>query len=218
MSSSSSRPPGRDPLQNLLQDAETELRRRLEEACEAEAKGLSTESTQEIRRLEDTLLAAAAAAGQTIAVRRHMNRLGSGEGERPVKIDEMADRTVSTGAPADRKPGKSATGEQVPGESAVGEQAGKPAMGVREFTDETGRQWRAWPVIPGLSKASSSGRQFLGDFQDGWICFEGLGSLARRRLPYRHSSWANVTDEELQRLLRQAIDAPVRPSKQQDKR
>lgn len=207
MSSSSSRPPGRDPLQNLLEDAETELRRRLEEACEADAKGLSTESTQEIRRLEDTLLAAAAAAGQTIAVRRHMNRPGSGERERPVKIDETPDRTVSTGAPADRKPG----------ESAVGEQASKPAMGVREFTDETGRQWRAWPVIPGLSKASSSGRQFLGDFQHGWICFEGLGSSARRRLPYRYSGWANVTDEELQRLLRQAIDAPVRPSKQQDK-
>ena len=208
MSSSSSRPPGRDPLQNLLQDAETELRRRLEEACEAEAKGLSTESTQEIRRLEDTLLAAAAAAGQTIAVRRHMNRLGSGEGERPVKIDETADWTVSTGTPADNKPG----------ESAVGDRGGKPAMGVREFTDDAGRPWRAWPVVPGLSRASSSGRQFLGEFQDGWICFEGLGSSARRRLPYRHSGWANVTDEELQRLLRQAIDAPVRPSKQQDKR
>src|SRR2546426_10278938 len=164
MSSSSSRPPGRDPLQNLLQDAETELRRRLEEACETEAKGLSTESTQEIRRLEDTLLAAAAAAGQTIAVRRHMDRLGSGEGERPVKIDETADWTVSTGAPADRKPGESATGEQAPGESAVGEQAGKPAMGVREFTDETGRQWRAGAVVTRLNENNPRGGQVPGGF------------------------------------------------------
>ena len=207
MSSSSSRPPGRDPLQNLLQDAETELRRRLEEACEAEAKGLSTESTEEVRRLEDNLLAAAAAAEQTITVRRHIKRRVSTERDRPIKIDEAADRTVSTGVPADRQPG----------EPAVGEQAGKPAMGVREFTDGAGRPWRAWPVVPGLSRASSSGRQFLGEFQDGWICFEGLGSSARRRLPYRHSGWANVTDEELQRLLREAIDAPVRASKPKDK-
>jgi len=207
MSSSSSKPPGRDPLQNLLQDAETELRRRLEEACEAEAKGLSTESTEEVRRLEDNLLAAAVAAEQTITVRRHIRRRVSTERERPIKIDEAADRTVERGAPADRKPG----------ESAVGEQAGKPAMGVREFTDDAGRPWRAWPVVPGLSRASSSGRQFLGEFQDGWICFEGLGSSARRRLPYRHPGWANVTDEELQRLLQQAIDAPVRASKPKDK-
>lgn len=204
--SSSSRPPGQDPLQNLLQDAETELRRRLEEACEAEAKGLPTESTEEIRRLEDTLLAAAAAAKQTIVVRRHLKSRGSAERERPVKIDEAADHAARADQLASRRSG----------ESAVGKQAGNTAMGVREFTDETGRPWRAWPVIPGLSKASSSGRQFLGDFQDGWICFEGLGTSARRRLPCRQSSWANVTDEELQRMLQKAIDAPLRPKKPQE--
>src|SRR5437773_2789242 len=205
MASSSSKPP--DPLQNLLRDAETELRRRLEEACEAEAKGLSTESTEEVRRLQDNLLAAAVAAEQTITVRRHIRRRVSTERERPIKIDEAADRTVKTGAPADRKPG----------ESAVGEQAGKPAMGVREFTDDAGRPWRAWPVIPGLSRASSSGRQFLGDFQDGWICFEGLDTSARRRLPCRQTRWANLTDQELQGLLQKAIDAPLRASKPKDK-
>src|SRR5215208_5301918 len=155
MSSDSSAPYGRDPLQNLLEDAETELRRRLQEACEVEAKGLSTESTQEVRRLEDSLLAAAMAAEQTITVRRHMKRRAPAERERPIKVDEAADRAD---APRRNETGKSAGGEQDE----------KSAMGVREFMDDAGRPWRAWPVVPGLTKASSSGRQFLGDFQNGW--------------------------------------------------
>ena len=207
MSSTSSRPPARHPLQNLLEDAESELRRRLQDACEAEAKGVVTESTEEIRRLEDNLLGAAMAAKQTIALRRHMSHRASAERERPIKVDTAADRNV----PADRG-GKRKT------ESGVSEATGGGGMGVREFTDEMGRPWRAWPVIPGQTRASSSGRQFLGDFQEGWICFEGLGMSARRRLPCRQASWANVSDEELQRLLGQAIDAPLRERKSQDKR
>ena len=203
---SSSKPPGQDPLQNILEDAETELQRRLEEACDAEAKGVSTESTQEIRQLEDKLLAAAVAAKHTVTVRQHIKRRASTERERPIKIDEAADRGASAAPSAARKPG----------ESGPRDQADNPNMGVREFTDGAGRPWRAWPVIPGMTRASSSGRQFLGDFQDGWICFEGLGTSARRRLPCRQSSWANLTDQELQRLLQQAIDAPVRPKKPQD--
>lgn len=205
--SSSSKPPGQDPLQNLLEDTETELRRRLEEACEAEAKGVSTESTEEIRRLEDSLLAAAAAANQTIRVRRHMRGRRPPERERPIKIDEAADRAVRADAPTERKPG----------ESGPADQTRKPDMRVREFIDDEGRPWRAWPVIPGQTRASASGRQFLGDFQDGWICFEGLGSSARRRLPYhRQDSWSDVTDRDLQQLLHQAIDAPQRAKKPQD--
>jgi hypothetical protein len=205
--SSSSESPTKDPLQNLLEDTETELRRRLEEACEAEAKGVSTESTEEIRRLEDTLLAAAAAANQTIRVRRHMRGRRPSERERPIRIDEAADRAVRAETPEARKPG----------ESGPADQTRKPDMGVREFIDDKGRPWRAWPVIPGQTRASASGRQFLGDFQDGWICFEGLGSSARRRLPYhRQSNWGSVTDRDLQRLLDQAIDAPVRGKKPQD--
>ena len=206
MSSSSPEPPARDPLQNLLDDAETELRRRLEEACEAEAKGLSTESTQEVRRLEDNLLAAAMAAKQTIAVRHHMKRRGHAERERPIKIDVAADRARAN-TPEKGKP-----------ESKGGERAESAAMGVREFTDDEGHPWRAWPVVPGLTRASSSGRQFLGDFQNGWICFEGLGTSARRRLPYRQAGWENISDEELRHLVQQAIDAPIREKRPQEKR
>jgi len=163
----------RDALQKQLQDAEAELRSRLEEACEAEAKGVSTESTEQIRRLEDSLLAAATAAKQTIALRSDIKRRTRPEGE-PGEMD---------------------------------------AMGVREFTDDEGRPWRAWSVVPGLSRASASGGQILGDFQNGWICFESIGGPARRRLPYPRAKWPEITDEELKRLLREAIDAPIRGKK-----
>jgi hypothetical protein len=205
MPSSSLQPPQPDPLQPVLEDVEEELRRRLHEACEAEANGLSTESTHEIRRLEDALLAAAVAAEQTISVRRHMERRASAKRERP-RVKEADDRRRSTNPKSDESPNES---------SAEG--GTKPDTRVREFVDDTGRAWRAWPVIPGLSRTSARGRGFLGDFQDGWICFEGLNTTARRRLPHRQPNWANITDEELQRLLAQAIDAPGRTIKRQDK-
>jgi len=199
MSSSPSQPPDRDPLQNLLDDAEKELQRRLEEACEAEADGVSTESTEEVRKLEDNFLAAAFAAKQTIAVRSHMKRRKHAERERPIKVDRAADGDKEAAAP--RKGAR---------ESNADNRGDKAPMGVREFTDSEGRPWRAWLVVPGLSNASSSGRRFLGDFQNGWICFEGVGRSARRRLPYRAGNWPTISDDELVHLVRQAIDAPIR--------
>ena len=196
----SSQPPQSDPLQPVLAAAESELRRRLREACESEAKGLSTDSTQEIRRLEDALLGAAVAAEQTITVRRQMNRRASAEREHPITISKAADRKRSTEPKVARDSG----------ESEAGRHGEESSTRVREFRDETGGMWRAWPVKPGLSRASASGRSFLGDFQDGWICFEGLDSTQRRRLPSGQPSWADLTDEELQDLLAQAIDAPGR--------
>ena len=87
----------------------------------------------------------------------------------------------------------------------------REVVGVREFSDDRGKPWRAWSVVPGLSKAS--GGQFLGDFQTGWICFESLGTSARRRLPYPRSKWPSLTDEDLRRLLERAVEAPVREKK-----
>src|SRR3954468_5594467 len=64
----------KDPLEPVLREVEAELRNRLRDACEAEATGIATESAAEIRQLEDSLLAAAVAAEQTIALRRHIER------------------------------------------------------------------------------------------------------------------------------------------------
>ncbi len=200
MSSSTSQTSGRDPLKTLLEDTEDELRSRLHAACEAEAKGVSTETTADIRRLEDDLLAAAVAAKQTIAVRNHMQRTAHAEEpERPVKA-----------AVAPTRPPRSDT-QRSRTTASTAEQSERKVMGVREFTDDRGKPWRAWSVVPGLSQGSSG--QFLGDFQSGWICFESLGSSARRRLPFPQSKWPGLTDEDLVRLLERAIDAPVREKK-----
>jgi hypothetical protein len=177
MSPSPSQSSDRNSLRKQLDEAESELRRRLEDACESEAKGVSNESTEEVRRLEDNLLAAAVAAKQTITLRGQMNRRTQAKREPTIKPD---DKTV---------------------------------MGVREFTDDGGRPWRAWSVVPGMSRASSHGGQILGDFQSGWICFESLGSPARRRLPFPQSKWLGLSDAELKQLLEEAIDAPVREKK-----
>jgi len=74
-----SQPTDGDPLRTLLDEAESELRQRLEDACEAEAKGVSNESTEEVRRLEDNLLEAALAAKQTIALRGQLKRRNQAE-------------------------------------------------------------------------------------------------------------------------------------------
>jgi len=203
MPSNPSPPSERDPLQSLLKDTEEELRNRLHAACEAEAKGVSTETTEQIRRLEDDLLAAAVAAKQTIDVRSHMKRAAHAEErERPIKVDLGSGRETPSTTPRPSKPAPK-----------LEKTAEREVMGVREFSDDRGRPWRAWSVVPGLSKASSGGRQFLGNFQDGWICFEGIDTSGRRRLPFPRAKWPDLSDEELRQLLKRAIDAPIRQKK-----
>jgi hypothetical protein len=203
-----------NPLKRALEDAEAELRRRLHEACEAEAKGVTTESTQEIRRLEDALLAAAVAAKQTIKMRSHLSDTASVEQERSVRIDPAADRkresSPEAGSDSSRSDSSRSDSSRSDSSRSTAEQDERHTSEVREFRDGSGRPWRAWPVIPGLNRASTGGRSFLGDFRNGWICFESLDSPARRRLPSPLPNWMDITDEELRLLLAQAIDAPGR--------
>jgi hypothetical protein len=191
-----------DPLQDLLAESETELTRRLQEACEAEERGVPSESTEQIRRLEDALLAAAMAAQQTINVRRHIQRREEADGQ-----SAKTEPTPQHDTDSDEKASKDDT---APDQSGSADRPGGSVTGLREFTDSTGRSWRAWPVTPGLERRTGSDRQFLGDFQDGWICFESLDSTIRRRLPYREPAWAQLNPSELERLLERAIDAPGR--------
>lgn len=176
-----SSPANPDPLAPLLDDAEAELRRRLEEACSAEAENLATKSSAEIRELEDSLLAAAVAARQTLALRERIGESRSQEAD-------VHDASLS---PPD-DPALTADGARV--------------AGVREFTDTIGRTWRAWLVTP------ASSRSGLGQFQQGWICFETTDNTARRRLPCQRAVWSGVRDEELEQLLQQAITVPDRKS------
>jgi hypothetical protein len=185
----------RDPLQPILEEAEDELSRRLHEACVAESTGLASKTSDEIREIEDSLLAAAVAAGQAISLRRHMQQRDEQKDARDAKLDEARAKagTLERAAAA-----KEVADPDLPGMSAV-----------REFRDSTGREWRAWPVIPGLSRTGKP-RHYLGDFQQGWICFESLDSTSRRRLPCAPARLAETKDEELERLLLEAITAPER--------
>jgi hypothetical protein len=174
----------------VLRDAEAELTRRLQEACEAEGNGVADASATEIRRLEDSLLAAAAAAKHTLRVRQRLEQRGT-----------------STAAPADSvqadaaEPEKTAATSIVPVDSFTG--------AVREFTDTHGRAWRAWPVTPGHSRTAQS-KHFLGDFELGWICFEGLDDSSRRRLAGHPPGWTELSERELRALLERAVAAKER--------
>lgn len=184
-------------LKPILEEAEDELSRHLHDACVAEAGGVATKTSAEIREIEDSLLAAAVAAGEAISLRRHM-----GEDEAKEKAEpRQSERSPSMESV---KPGETPL---VSGAQIAPEQFGVHT--VREFRDSRGEQWRAWPVIPGLSRTGRP-KHYLGDFQRGWICFESLDSPARRRLPCAPSRLAATKDEELERLLLEAIASPER--------
>lgn len=184
-----------DSLHALLHEAEADLSRRLHEACEAEAKGIATESAEEIRRLEDTLLSAALAAERTIAARRHLRAESQQTAEQSAEAAETMDQESLHPSPAtDTTAGRSV----------------HSSTSVREFADEHGRSWRAWPVTPDVAHARTASRRSLGDFQEGWICFEALDNSGRRRLPRRGRRWSDLPAEELPRLLEEAITVPVR--------
>ena len=186
-------PSSSDPLHKLLDEAESDLSRRLKEACQAEAHGVSNESTAEIRRLEDTLLAAALAAERAVAARRHLQ---------DAALDTVAQAHAEAQAQAElQSNAQAASGGSCPiADGTV----------VRQFEDEVGRRWRAWPVVPDVKRTQQSTLRGLGEFQDGWICFEALDDSGRRRLPGRGRRWNDLPAEELPRLLAAAINVPVR--------
>ena len=193
-----------DGVRDLLEEAETELSRRLREACEVEARGVSTESSAEIRRLEDSLLSAAMAAGRVRAARRHLATGASDVTAQSASAAEVRGGEAAESGPEESEP---ATAEST--RDAVSE-----GTRVREFEDPTGRSWRAWPVTPGRARSAESSRRILGDYQEGWICFEALDNSGRRRLPRHEPRWSDLESHELQRLLDQAIDAPGRRQRQ----
>lgn len=199
MTAPSSQPAPADPLHDILKDAEAELHRRLREACEAEASGVSSDSAHEIRHLEDSVFAAAVAAQRTMKLRRQLEGRASSEQLAPVQIADGPSREESTNSYDSPEP------------SEVVRESDEPTdTSVREFTDDAGHTWRAWPVIPRQSQSSGRTHGLLGEFQGGWVCFEGVDMVARRRLPYRPPGWAGITERELRRLLGESIDATAR--------
>jgi hypothetical protein len=172
-----------ESVEPALRRVEADLARRLDEACEEiDQKDLSQESMGELLRLEEDLLAAARAAEQAIRLRRQL-------GERPAT--PRGSDTSPTPAP-----------ESVPDEDAT-------ASRLREFKDDAGKAWRVWQVRPRLAGRAKAER-YLGEYVKGWLAFELLGGDLRRRLPSFPEGWLRLSDEELDRLLRGAVDVPQR--------
>jgi hypothetical protein len=81
-------------------------------------------------------------------------------------------------------------------------------MAVRDFVDANGVSWRVWPVTPEALQPKTAAEDYLGDYGDGWLCFESTGE--RRRLPRYPTDWENLSDEALCTLLNAAAIVPAR--------
>jgi hypothetical protein len=182
-------PPDPDSVEPALRRAEVDLAHHLDEACEEAEKDFSQESLDELLRLEDELLAAADAARKAVRLRQNL-------GERPSKDVERA---------ASASAAQSETSAEEP-----------PPCRVREFRDRTGREWRVWQVIPGSTGRAANPARYLGEYVKGWLAFELLHGDVRKRLPSVPSDWLQMSDEELDRLLPQAVEVRRRPRPQPD--
>ena len=87
-------PPQSDPLAVALQHTEAELSEKLEEACVPDTREVAQESTAELAKLSDSLLAAARAAKDVVSLRkrRHQQRGGVDAPSAGEAIREFTDR------------------------------------------------------------------------------------------------------------------------------
>ena len=81
-------------------------------------------------------------------------------------------------------------------------------MAVRDFVDEKGMKWRVWPVLRSSIHPKTAAEDYLGDYGEGWLCFES--QQERRRLARYPDDWDKMTEGDLCKLLSKAALVPVR--------
>ena len=81
-------------------------------------------------------------------------------------------------------------------------------MAVRDFKDEQGTRWRVWPVLRSSIHPRTAAEDYLGEYGDGWLCFESANE--RRRLARYPEDWERLNEKELCLLLERAAVVPVR--------
>lgn len=81
-------------------------------------------------------------------------------------------------------------------------------MAVRDVVDEKGVKWRVWAVQRSAIHPKTAAEDFLGDYGEGWLCFEC--AEGRRRLARFPDDWDKMSDKELLGLLARAASVPVR--------
>ena len=78
-------------------------------------------------------------------------------------------------------------------------------MSYRELQDPQGTTWKVWDVTPMAAADTRFGKGALGvrkQFADGWLTFEC--PQERRRLSPCPGNWADLEDEELLALCKDA--------------
>jgi hypothetical protein len=83
-------------------------------------------------------------------------------------------------------------------------------MAVRDFVDTNGITWRVWPVTPESLQPKTAAEDYLGEYGDGWLCFES--ATERRRLARYPARWDELSDAELRTLLKAAAVVQGRKS------
>jgi len=81
-------------------------------------------------------------------------------------------------------------------------------MAGRDFVDEKGLKWRVWPVLRSSIHPKTAAEDYLGDYGEGWLCFES--QQERRRLARYPDDWDAMTEADLCKLLSKAALVPVR--------
>lgn len=77
-------------------------------------------------------------------------------------------------------------------------------MALREFRDESGREWRAWDITAEKLHPSTRAENHLQGVLEGWLVFEAVDGGAKARLYPIPPSWQSASQDELRRLLRLA--------------
>lgn len=76
---------------------------------------------------------------------------------------------------------------------------------MRDFMDHRGLQWRAWEVRPESIFPQTKAEDFLAEcFKDGWLVFETLDGLHKRRLCPPPYAWDQRSDVDLAHLVDRA--------------
>jgi hypothetical protein len=77
-------------------------------------------------------------------------------------------------------------------------------MGLREFTDQTGRRWHVWDILPEQMHAATRAEDHLQNVINGWLAFEPAGGGEKRRLAPIPPKWQSATEAELDAMLQRA--------------
>ena len=82
-------------------------------------------------------------------------------------------------------------------------------MGLRDFTDQSGRRWRVWDIRPEQMHAATRAEDHLQNVINGWLAFEPAGGGEKRRLAPIPARWESATEAELGAMLERAEPARV---------